>query len=153
MRFLSQCLRFSVDFEGSGNLDYNSVVLHSHILSSSWHTSMMLSSKNPGSLSSLQTTPASSSWVQSLLPHPRDTQFSMLFSELVHIRLSSQILPAETVRWSTVNEHANAASQVETGTEQNRFYWSHKRSYTEYLQWNAFYNCMFYKKKCNQIKI
>lgn len=56
---------------------------------------MTLDSTKPGILSSLHTTPASSSWVQSLFPQPRDLQCSMLFSLPLHITLSNQIFPGQ----------------------------------------------------------
>lgn len=63
-------------------------------LASSFLTSMTLESLKPGMRSSLQTTPASSSWLQSLFPQPRCLQSPMLFSLPAQFTLSSQIRPA-----------------------------------------------------------
>lgn len=57
-------------------------------------TSMTLESLKPGMRSSLQMTPASSSWLQSLFPQPRCLQSPMLFSPPAQFTLSSQIRPA-----------------------------------------------------------
>lgn len=58
-------------------------------------TSITLESVKPGMRSSLQITPASSSWEQSLLPQPRDWHSAMLFSRPPQLTLSSQMRPAE----------------------------------------------------------
>lgn len=63
-------------------------------LASSFLTSMTLESLKPGMRSSLQMTPASSSWLQSLFPQPRCLQSPMLFSPPAQFTLSSQIRPA-----------------------------------------------------------
>lgn len=87
-------------------------------LASSFLTSMTLESLKPGMRSSLQTTPASSSWLQSLFPQPRCLQSPMLFSLPAQFTLSSQIRPARhslgvSVPWelgrcpqSMVRDHA-----------------------------------------------
>lgn len=58
-------------------------------------TSITLESVKPGMRSSLQMTPASSSWEQSLLPQPRDRHSAMLFSWPPQLTLSSQMRPVE----------------------------------------------------------
>lgn len=56
-------------------------------------TSMTLKSEKPGRRWSLQMTPASSSWVQSLFPQPREAHSVTLFSVPLQLRLSSQMRP------------------------------------------------------------
>lgn len=70
------------------------------VLASSFLTSMTLESLKPGMRSSLQMTPASSSWLQSLFPQPRCLQSPMLFSLPAQFTLSSQIRPARHQGWS-----------------------------------------------------
>lgn len=58
--------------------------------------------------SSLQITPASSSWLQSLFPQPRDLQSTMLFSLPPQFTLSSQTRPAEAPSQGGVMGRAGA---------------------------------------------
>lgn len=73
---------------------------------------MTLESTKPGILSSLHTTPASSSWVQSLLPQPRDLQNSMLFSPPLHSTLSSQIFPEKVAECQCTHRPAAGSPQA-----------------------------------------
>ena len=54
---------------------------------------MTLESEKPGRRWSLQMTPASSSWVQSLFPQPREAHSVTLPSVPLQLRLSNQIRP------------------------------------------------------------
>lgn len=56
---------------------------------------MTLESEKPGRRWSLQMTPASSSWVQSLFPQPLEVHSATLRSVPLQLRLSSQMRPVE----------------------------------------------------------